>query len=526
MKKLSLWVTGIALSATACAQQNPTAVKYSKIITAVDAKKHLSILASDAFEGRETGKPGAEKAANYIAAEFKRLGLQAPVKGSYFLDVPLTESSVNVSLLTVNGQAFNNWKDFIFQGATDAKINTADAVFVGYGTADEIADADLTGKVVVWINEDKPEDGKTTNTSYRMSAARQAIVKAIQAKKPALILAVNEGLSTVLARFNGVNPGGSSRLSLKKAEAEAPNTAAPVFLATPAIADAAVKATGKTYADLKAAAKTAKQTQAVKATSDVTITVTNKDVKAVDVVGFMPGRDPKLKKEVLVFSAHYDHIGLNTRPGATDKVNNGADDDGSGTTGILEIARAFSKAKKDGKGPRRSVLFLGNVGEEKGLLGSEWYTDHPVYPLANTIADLNIDMIGRVGEEYIGKPDSANYVYSIGSNMLSSDLHKIGEDANNTYTKLKLDYKYDDPNDPNRFYYRSDHYNFARYNVPIIFYFNGVHADYHAPGDEVSKINFPLLVKRAQLAFFTGWELANRAKRPVVDKADAAKGTR
>ncbi|MBL4676558.1 MAG: M28 family peptidase, partial [Mucilaginibacter sp.] len=227
-----------------------------------------------------------------------------------------------------------------------------------------------------------------------------------------------------------------------------------------------------------------------------------------------------------VFSAHYDHIGLNTRPGATDKVNNGADDDGSGTTGILEIARAFTQAKKDGKGPRRSILFLGNVGEEKGLLGSEYYTDHPVFPLANTIADLNIDMIGRVGEEYIGKPDSANYVYSIGSNMLSSDLHKIGEAANATYTKMKLDYKYDDPNDPNRFYYRSDHYNFARFNVPIIFYFNGVHADYHAPGDEVSKINFPLLAKRAQLAFFTGWELANRDARPIVDRAEAPKGTR
>jgi hypothetical protein len=524
MKKLSLWVTGLAFTATACAQRSPTALKYSRVITTVDAKKHLSILASDDFEGRETGKRGAEKAANYIAAEFKKLGLQGPVKGSYFLDVPLTESTVNVSALTVNGQAFNNWKDFIFQGATDTKINTADVVFVGYGTAEEIADADLTGKTVVWINEDKPEDGKTPNTSYRMSAARQEIIKAIQAKKPALILAVNDGLTTVLARFNGVNPGGSSRLTLKKAEPETANKTAPVLLVTGVIGEAAVKPTGKTYADLKAAAKTAKQTQVIKATADITIATANKDVKAVDVLGFMPGRDPKLKKEVLVFSAHYDHIGLNTRPGATDKVNNGADDDGSGTTGILEIARAFSKAKKEGKGPRRSVLFLGNVGEEKGLLGSEWYTDHPVFPLATTIADLNIDMIGRVGEEYIGKPDSANYVYSIGSNMLSSDLHKIGEHANNTYTKLKLDYKYDDPNDPNRFYYRSDHYNFARYNVPIIFYFNGVHADYHAPGDEVSKINFPLLVKRAQLAFFTGWELANRDARPVVDKADAAKG--
>ncbi|MEB0249875.1 M28 family peptidase, partial [Mucilaginibacter sp. 5B2] len=350
-----------------------------------------------------------------------------------------------------------------------------------------------------------------------------AIVKAIQDKKPLLILAANEGVATVLARFKSVNPSGGGQISIKKTGAEAAkSTAAPLFIVNGPLADAALKATGKTFAELKEAAKTAKQTQVVKTTADVTITATTTDVKAVDVLGFMPGKDAKLKNEVLVFSAHYDHIGLNPDPNAKDKVNNGADDDGSGTTGILEIARAFSKAQKDGKGPRRSVLFLGNVGEEKGLLGSEWYTDHPVYPLANTIADLNIDMIGRVGEEYIGKPDSANYVYSIGSAMLSTDLHDIGEAANNNYTKMKLDYKYDDPNDPNQFYYRSDHYNFAKHGVPIIFYFNGVHADYHGLGDEVSKINFPLLVKRARLAFYTGWELANRDARPVVDKKSPA----
>ncbi|RYE01337.1 MAG: M28 family peptidase, partial [Sphingobacteriaceae bacterium] len=198
-------------------------------------------------------------------------------------------------------------------------------------------------------------------------------------------------------------------------------------------------------------------------------------------------------------------------------VNNGADDDGSGTTGVLEIARAFTQAKKDGHGPRRSILFLGNVGEEKGLLGSEYYTDHPVFPLSQTITDLNIDMIGRTGYDYIGKADSSNYLYVIGSAMLSTTLRKVTEEVNTTYTKLDLDYKYDDPNDPNRFYYRSDHYNFAKHGVPIIFYFDGENPDYHRPGDEVSKINFPMLVKRAQLVFYTGWNLANRDERPVVD---------
>jgi hypothetical protein len=524
MKKVSLFITALAIGASACAQQNATAVKYGKLITAEDAKKHLSILASDEFEGRETGKPGAEKAANYIAGEFKKLGLQAPVNGSYFFDVPLSEVSLKVTAFNINGQAFEKGEDFFLNGLfVDNRIVSPDIVFVGYGTESELAGTDITGKVVLWINEDKPEAGKTPNTSYRMTAGRQAILKAIQAKNPAAVLAANGELGPLLKRFGSSVRGG--RLSIKKDGGAKLNSTAPVFNVTIGLADAVVKPTGKTYEALKTAAATASQTQTVKSIATITYSTDQKDVKAVDVLGFMPGSDPKLKDEVLIFSAHYDHIGLVTTPGAKDKVNNGADDDGSGTTGMLEIAQAFTKAKKDGKGPRRSVLFLGNVGEEKGLLGSEYYTDHPVYPLANTIADLNIDMIGRVGEEYIGKPDSANYVYSIGSNMLSSDLNKIGEDANNTYTKLKLDYKYDDPNDPNRFYYRSDHYNFARYGVPIIFYFNGVHADYHQPGDEVSKINFPLLAKRAQLAFYTGWELANRDARPVVDKKPAG-GTR
>lgn len=511
MKKITLLTFSAAIAVSACAQQNPTAMKYAKLISAEDAKRHLSILASDEFEGRETGKPGAEKAANYIAAEFKKLGLHASVKGSYFYDVPLEQNVLKVSAFTVNGKSFVLGQDFFPNGTVpDNSIKAGDVVFVGFGTDSELGTTDLTGKVVLWINEDKPVAGKAANTAVRMSTARLQVLKNLQSKNPSIILAANGELSSLLKRFG--KSIASPRLTIK--EGPAASKAIGVLHISTAIADELVKSTGKTYADLKAAAAT---TPVVTAKADFVADYANDhtDVKAVDVLGYMPGTD--LKDEVLVFSAHYDHIGLETDPNAKDKINNGADDDGSGTTGILEIARAFSQAKKDGHGPRRSVLFLGNVGEEKGLLGSEYYTDHPVYPLANTITDLNVDMIGRVGEEYIGKPDSANYVYSIGSAMLSKDLHDIGEKANDTYTKLKLDYKYDDPNDPNRFYYRSDHYNFAKHGVPIIFYFNGVHADYHQPGDEVSKINFPLLAKRAQLVFYTGWELANRDKKPALD---------
>lgn len=215
-------------------------------------------------------------------------------------------------------------------------------------------------------------------------------------------------------------------------------------------------------------------------------------------------------EEVLVISAHYDHVGMKNG-----EVYNGADDDGSGTVALLEIAQAFMQAKKDGYGPKRSILFLHVTGEEHGLHGSRYYSENPLYPIANTIADLNIDMIGRRDDEH---KDNVNYVYVIGSDRLSTDLHNINEAANKKYTNLTLDYKFNDRKDPNQFYFRSDHYNFAKKGIPIIFYFNGVHADYHMPTDEPDKIEYDLLAKRAQLAFVTAWELANRDNRPVVDK--------
>ena len=215
--------------------------------------------------------------------------------------------------------------------------------------------------------------------------------------------------------------------------------------------------------------------------------------------------------EIIVISAHYDHVGVKNG-----EVYNGADDDGSGTVALLEIAQAFELAKKEGNGPKRSILFLHVTGEEHGLHGSRFYSENPLFPLANTITDINIDMIGRRDELH---KDSNNYVYLIGSDYLSSDLYKICEEANKNYVNLFIDYKFNDRNDSNRFYYRSDHYNFAKNGIPSVFIFNGVHADYHKPTDEVEKIEFDALAKRTQLAFAIAWELANRENRPVVDKS-------
>ncbi len=225
-----------------------------------------------------------------------------------------------------------------------------------------------------------------------------------------------------------------------------------------------------------------------------------------NILAFIEGSEKP--EEVIVISAHYDHVGM-----SNGEIYNGADDDGSGTVALLEIAEAFQLAKKSGQGPKRSVLFLHVTGEEHGLLGSKYYAENPVFPLANTVANLNIDMIGRCDPANCGK----DYVYVIGSEMLSSDLKKINVKANEVTTNLELNYKYDDPNDKDRLYYRSDHYNFAKNGIPVIFYFDGIHEDYHKPSDTPDKIDYASLQKRTQLIFATAWELANRKERIVVD---------
>ena len=227
-----------------------------------------------------------------------------------------------------------------------------------------------------------------------------------------------------------------------------------------------------------------------------------------NVIAYIRGNEKP--DELLIISAHYDHLG-----NKGDEIYYGADDNASGTSAVLTIAKAFQKEKLDGNGPKRSILFLHLTGEEEGLYGSKYYTVHPIFPLSNTICNLNIDMVGRIDKKHKNNP---NYVYLIGADKLSSDLHKLSEDVNNKYIGLKLDYTYNEESDPNRFYYRSDHYNFAKNKIPIIFYFNGVHEDYHKPTDTPDKINYEILAKRTKLIFYTAWEIANRENRLVVDK--------
>lgn len=233
-----------------------------------------------------------------------------------------------------------------------------------------------------------------------------------------------------------------------------------------------------------------------------------KGIKASEnVLAYIKGTEKP--EELLIISGHLDHLGIEN-----DKIHYGADDNGSGTVAIMEIAQAFKMAKKGGHAPKRSILFMHLTAEEIGLKGSQYYVENPVFKLENTIANLNIDMIGRIDKAH---ENNSNYIYIIGADRISKELHYVSEAINNTLYNFEFDYTFNEEGDTNRYYYRSDHYNFAKHNIPVIFYFNGVHDDYHKPTDTEDKINYSLLEKRTQLIFSTAWYLANLDHKLVLN---------
>lgn len=546
MKKQFLY-TGLAmmLSLGAFAQQDPTAVTFGKFISPERGRSHLSILASDEFEGRETGKKGAWMAADYIKKQFQSFGLTGPVKGGsdpYFQKLGYAAMMLSKSVFTVNNQTKESLKDYYITpsgvGAKGVDVKASSVLFAGYGVSkddyNDYAGQDVAGKVVMIFSSGDPTAKGPVPQGRRAPqgpGSLQVKLKYLLDNKAAGVLVISPNVDNMPPQLLDALKNGNPYLKTEdRMKAMASSATLPVVTIGTAVANQILAGANTSLDEVKKKIADNIKPASVVINMPVAFSAASveNEIRAENVLGFLEGSDPKLKHEVLVITGHYDHIGLVRDPNAKDKVNNGADDDGSGTTGVLLMAEAFTKAKKAGKGPKRSILFMTVVGEEKGLLGSEWYSEHPVFPVENTIADLNTDMIGRIGEEYLGKPDSANYVYSVGSFKLSSELGKIAEDMNNRYTKMKIDYKFDDPKDPQQIYYRSDHYNFAKLGIPVIFYYDGMlEQDYHQPGDEVSKINFDLLAKRAHLTFYTAWELANRANRPVVDKnADGSPKTK
>lgn len=509
---LSSSTPNVSETASQTPPDKKTVVDYANTITAEDLKKHLYTYASDEFEGRETGTRGQKKAVEYLSSNYKNFGIAHPSNlENYYQPVPLVMNKPPKATLTFGNETWSVGTDFIPVGSSsDVILENTSVVFAGYGIdSEQYSDyngLDVKGKIVlVRAGEPKKQDGTYVITETKEPSewsnfrpANNARVKAAQEKGALGILVLDMNiygrLSSRYAYTAKLAESGRGSISLKGNVLSFFNWY---------LSETAAK---KLYGEILTAGKS------VDLKSSLNIHLTN-DAEAImseNVVAYIEGSE--FPDEYVVVSSHLDHIGISP----DGQINNGADDDGSGTVSVLEIAQAFAQAKKDGHGPRRSIVFLNVTGEEKGLLGSEYYSEHPVFPLENTVADLNIDMIGRTDPKRAG---SDNYVYLIGADKLSTELHNLSEEVNKKYVNLDLDYTYNDEHDPNQFYYRSDHYNFAKHNVPIIFYFNGTHEDYHRPGDTPDKIRYDLLEKRARLVFYTAWELVNRDKRIVVDKA-------
>lgn len=467
-------------------QKKITSTTFANSINTEDLKKHLFIVAGKEMAGRETATEGQRKAATYIENHFRSLGLSPGNNDSYQMNFPVYQDSLITTSVEINGNTYQLDQDFILniRSNNNSSYRFSEVVFVGNGTVDSLQNdykgLDVHGKAVLMLGSPL-----TLSSSRRYS-------------NPRLDAAQKNGAIAVLYIGNDfpnksiTSPIGSMYLDYFKKSIR-PNQ----FIISEKMAEEIM---GEDFA------KTKKENVLPKTYStNVTIDFNKSTTKlqSSNVMGLLEGTD--LKDQYVIITAHYDHLGKK------DTITwYGADDNGSGTVSILEMAEAFVKAKAAGQGPRRSIVFMTVSGEENGLLGSEYYTDHPVYPLEKTTVNLNTDMIGR-SDATRKQGDSNNYVYVVGDDKLSTDLKLINETANNKYTMLELDYKFNDSKDLYQIYSRSDHYNFAQKGVPIIFYYDGMMgADYHKPTDTPDKINYYLLAKRAQLVFYTAWEMANR----------------
>ncbi len=488
-----------------------TPVAFGNTITEMDLQKHLWILASDEFGGRKTGTAEMKMSYDYVANYFQSIGLPAFNNNSFFQTYLLYKQEWVQTSIAINNKEYKFLEDFYcFRNSNnDLTALSDEIVFAGYGIADEkyndYEKIDVKDKFILII-DGEPIDKKgnyfLTGTTEQSAWSKNWRTKLTTAKEKGAkgILIYVSDIETRIEKALHWLTGSSLTLEVT-AQSEWINN----FYVSEEMADAILTSSGKNIESLKKKINKKQKPLSFSSTTSVSFDFKkiNQEVEANNVLGYLEGGD--LKNEIVIVTAHMDHLGTEG-----EEIYNGADDDGSGTVAVLEIAQAFVEAKNAGYSPRRSLLFMTVSGEEMGLLGSKYYSDHPVFPMENTVANLNIDMIGRVDEFH---QEDSNYVYIIGSNFLSDDLHLINEQANADYTQLTLDYKYNTIEDPNRFYFRSDHYNFAKHDVPIIFYFNGTHEDYHEATDEVSKINFDRLTKRAQLVFYTAWELANRNDR-------------
>jgi hypothetical protein len=477
MRTLLLPVLAL-LSFTVSAQQvkEKKIRKYAETIKEEELRKKLTIIAGPEMEGRATTTPGQRKAAAYIESQFKKIGLKPGNGNSYQQFYDIYKDSLVSSSLSVNGRTFNQTKDYTasvnngFNGT--AAIDKL--VFVKSGilteSADDYKDLDVKNKWVL-VN--------LGNSSTFLTRRLLANARFKGAK----------GVVFISARFPARETSALSSLYINR------RTTIPSVTVSYNVAS---EIFGKT---VDTTALKTEPAQELKTNFSFTANKEKITYQASNVIGLLPAKKPS--DEYMFITAHYDHLGGNDTT-----IYYGADDDGSGTVGVIELAEAFAKAAKKGDGANRNIVFMTVSGEENGLLGSEYYSEHPIFPMEKTSVDLNMDMIGRIDPKYKG--DSMNYTFIIGEDQISSELITITDSINKHLVGLEIDRRFNDVKDPNRYYSRSDHYNFAKKGVPILFYFDGDHPDYHRPTDTVDKITFSLYAKRVKLVFYTAWVMSHK----------------
>jgi hypothetical protein len=492
----------VLLPTTLVAQSPKQLKEAGALITPAKVLQRISVIAHDSMGGRNTPSPGLEKTAQFLADNYKAWGLKpAGENGTYFQRYPMVKKRVDPVASYFEANEGGQITRYPFgpltygNGATASPVSGSVVILAGNVTpADVEAATSLKGAVVLMV------------VDAAKAVAWRNVGRAVNAKQPAAVIQLTNQDPALFGQLR-------TAASTGRFTVETPN-ARPV-IPTVMIHDSAFNAVGGANRPDWNAMRASPTAVVLEAPPEVTVTVFLKDevlerVMVPNVVAMVEGSDPTLKSEFVVFSSHFDHVGTVgdgvggcsalTRPdGSVDNICNGADDDASGTTGLLMVAEAWGKLKVK---PRRSMIILNVSGEEKGLLGSAWYADHPTVPAEKIVANVNMDMIGRNATDsivVIGKEHS-----NLGQTLAAVQAR---------HPELKLTAA-DDIWPEEGFYSRSDHFNFARKGVPVLFFFNGVHPEYHRPNDEVPLIDTSKLARVAQLGFYFGVDIANGKARP------------